>query len=97
MKIIGIRPTAFKGGSGPVSGKNFYVTYPLEKGEGHGSERIFVTDANVHSCAESQILGNGLTEQLGQFLRDHPDTSLIIIDTLQMVRGTNYDNTYAND
>ena len=32
MKIIGIRPTAFKGDSGPVSGKNFYVTYPLEKG-----------------------------------------------------------------
>ncbi len=27
----------------------------------------------------------------------HPDTTLIIIDTLQMVRGTGYDNTYAND
>lgn len=31
MKIIGIRPTAFKGDSGDVTGKNFYVTYPLEK------------------------------------------------------------------
>lgn len=52
---------------------------------------------NVHFCTESRILGNGLTEQLEQFLGGHPDTSLIIIDTLQMIRGTTYDNTYAND
>ncbi|MEI3129044.1 MAG: AAA family ATPase [Oscillospiraceae bacterium] len=31
------------------------------------------------------------------FLSEHPDTVLVIIDTLQMIRGTNYDNTYAND
>lgn len=53
--------------------------------------------ANVHFCTESRILGDGLTEQLEQFLNEHPDTSLIIIDTLQMIRGTTYDNTYAND
>lgn len=53
--------------------------------------------ANVHFCTESRILGDGLTEQLEQFLAEHPDTSLIIIDTLQMIRGTTYDNTYAND
>lgn len=53
--------------------------------------------ANVHFCTESRILGDGLTEQLDQFLGEHPDTSLIIIDTLQMIRGTTYDNTYAND
>ena len=52
---------------------------------------------NVHFCTESRILGNGLTEQLEQFLSEHPDTTLVIIDTLQMIRGTNYDNTYAND
>lgn len=52
---------------------------------------------NVHFCTESRILGDGLTEQLEQFLGEHPDTSLIIIDTLQMIRGTVYDNTYAND
>ena len=52
---------------------------------------------NVHFCTESRILGNGLTEQLEQFLGEHPDTTLVIIDTLQMIRGTNYDNTYAND
>ena len=53
--------------------------------------------ASVHFCTESCILGDGLMEQLEEFLREHPDTSLIIIDTLQMIRGTNYDNTYAND
>ena len=52
---------------------------------------------NVHFCTESHFLGNGLTEQLEQFLSEHPDTTLVIIDTLQMIRGTNYDNTYAND
>lgn len=53
--------------------------------------------ASVHFCTESFILGKGLEEQLQTFLTEHPDTVLIIIDTLQMIRGTNYDNTYAND
>lgn len=53
--------------------------------------------SNVHFCTESCILGRGLEEQLEAFLTEHPDTVLVIIDTLQMIRGTSYDNTYAND
>lgn len=53
--------------------------------------------ANVHFSTESDILGKGLEQQLHIFLSEHPDTVLVIIDTLQMIRGTNYDNTYAND
>lgn len=53
--------------------------------------------ANVHFTTQSDILGKGLEEQLRTFLSEHPDTVLVIIDTLQMIRGTNYDNTYAND
>lgn len=53
--------------------------------------------ASVHFCTESRILGDGLTEQLEQFLSEHPDTTLIIIDTLQMIGGATYDNTYVND
>ena len=53
--------------------------------------------ANVHFSTESDILGKGLEQQLHTFLTEHPDTVLVIIDTLQMIRGANYDNTYAND
>jgi len=48
MKIIGIRSTSFKGEHGEqVSGMNVYLTFPLEKGEGLGAERIFLTDAKL--------------------------------------------------
>ena len=43
-------------------------------------------------------LGVGLEEQLKKFVREHPDTKLIIIDTLQKIReagGEKY--SYAND
>ena len=48
MKIIGIRPSSFTGADKTqISGRNIYLTKPLEKGEGLGSERIFVTDAKL--------------------------------------------------
>ncbi len=63
--------------------------------------RLFeITDSapeNVHFCTDSYVLGRGLEQQLEMFLAEHPDTVLVIIDTLQMIRSTNYDNTYAND
>ena len=52
--------------------------------------------ANVHFTTQSDILGKGLEEQLRTFLDEHPDTVLVIIDTLQMVRPVR-DATYAND
>ena len=51
--------------------------------------------ANVHFTTQSDILGKGLEEQLRTFLDEHPDTVLVIIDTLQMVRPVR-DATYAN-
>ena len=51
----------------------------------------------VHFCTDSGVLGQGLEEQLETFFREHSDTVLVIIDTLQMIRGGGYDNTYAND
>ena len=53
--------------------------------------------ANVHFSTESDVLGKGLEEQLHFFLAEHPDTVLVIIDTLQMIRCANYDSTYSND
>jgi RecA-family ATPase len=52
---------------------------------------------SVHFCTEGFTIGCGLEERIETFIAEHPDTTLIIIDTLQMVRGTGYDNTYAND
>ena len=52
---------------------------------------------SVHFCTDAFIIGCGLEERIETFIAEHPDTTLIIIDTLQMVRGTGYDNTYAND
>jgi predicted ATP-dependent serine protease len=41
-------------------------------------------------------LHGGLEEQIAEQLRSYPNTGLIIIDTLQMVRGA-YDQSYASD
>ena len=53
--------------------------------------RLFsITDevpSNVRFCTESSILEKGLEQQLTQFLKEYPDTVLIIIDTLQKIRG----------
>ena len=52
---------------------------------------------NAHFCTEAFILGEGLEQQLEAFLTEHPDTVLVIIDTLQMIRDARRDMTYAND
>jgi hypothetical protein len=64
--------------------------------------RLFrVTDTapeNLHFAIMADSLDNGLKEEIGGFLARHPQTRLIIIDTLQRVRGIHADgNAYAND
>ena len=51
---------------------------------------------SVHFCTECAIIGQGLEEQVDAFVAEHPDTVLVIIDTLQMVRPI-HNATYAND
>ena len=51
---------------------------------------------SVHFCTECALIGQGLEEQVDAFVATHPDTVLVIIDTLQMVRPAR-DATYAND
>ena len=41
---------------------------------------------NLHFAITSAQIGLGLVEQLDNFLKTHPDTRLVIIDTLQKVR-----------
>ncbi len=52
----------------------------------------------LHFAIMADTLKRGLEQQIEQFLTDHPDTKLVVIDTLQRVRGTGSDsNLYAND
>ncbi len=62
--------------------------------------RMFGVDgtANLHFAITSKKLGEGLEDQLEEFINLHPDTRIIIIDTLQKVRqGGNDTYSYAND
>lgn len=62
--------------------------------------RMFGTDSteNLYFSVSSKPLGNGLTDQLSSFIREHPDTTLVIIDTLQKIREVDSDSySYAKD
>ena len=62
--------------------------------------RMFGTDVadSLFFSVSAGNLGNGLDEQLQEFMKQHTDTRLIIIDTLQKVREVGGDNySYAND
>lgn len=62
--------------------------------------RMFGTDSaeNLHFTIWAKQLGSGLDEQLQRFVKEHPDTKLIIIDTLQKIREAGGEKfSYAND
>ncbi|HZJ78750.1 MAG TPA: helicase RepA family protein [Clostridia bacterium] len=53
---------------------------------------------NLFFSVSAGQLGNGLDEQLTRFMQEHPDTHLIIIDTLQKIREVGGDRySYASD
>ena len=52
----------------------------------------------LHFAIMADTLKHGLEQQIEQFLMEHSTTKLVVIDTLQRVRGTGSDsNLYAND
>lgn len=62
--------------------------------------RMFGVDgtANLYFAITAKKLGEGLEDQLEEFINLHPDTRLIIIDTLQKIRqGSGDSYSYAND
>ena len=53
---------------------------------------------NLFFATMSEKLHSGLEQQIERFLTSHPDTALIVIDTLQRIRGgVNDANPYASD
>ena len=62
--------------------------------------RMFVTETtpDLFFSVASKSLNEGLLDQLGKFLNEHPETSVVIIDTLQKVREAEGDTySYARD
>ena len=61
--------------------------------------RMFGTDGadNLFFSVSAGNLGNGLDEQLQEFMKQHTETRLIIIDTLQKIREVGGDNFGAAD
>ena len=53
---------------------------------------------SLHFAVCAKQIGAGLDEQIEKFMKEHPDTRLIIIDTLQKIREVGTDGySYAND
>lgn len=62
--------------------------------------RMFGTESteNLYFSVQANYLNEGLLEQLKRFIKEHSDTSLIIIDTLQKIREADSDNySYSKD
>ena len=87
-------------GMGVKQGTTLYLC--LEDSTLRIQNRLFeITEdapASVHFSTNSDTLGKGLEEQIEQFLKEHPQTRLIVIDTLQRIRTAGNDaNPYASD
>ena len=54
-------------------------------------------NGRLHFAVASDKLSDGLIVQLEDYLKEYPDSRLIVIDTLQKVRTTSKDNAYASD
>ena len=81
-----------------TKGTTLYLS--LEDTHSRLQERLLaITDEappNAHFVTKCCSLDNGLDEQICNFVEDHPDTVLIVIDTFQMIR-TSTEVSYAGD
>ena len=56
------------------------------------------SSTDIHFATQASKLGSGLSEQITAFLDAHPQTKLIVIDTMQYVRNTGkFTGTYSGD
>ena len=81
-----------------TKGTTLYVS--LEDTASRLQERLLsVTDEapNVFFTTFSFKIREGLEEQIKSFVADHPGTTLIVIDTFQMIRNTGNEVSYASD
>ncbi len=73
----------------------------LEDNDNRIQDRLLtITDevtSDVYFVTDCCSLSDGLEEQIRNFVNDHSDTVLIVIDTLQKVRQNTKDISYASD
>lgn len=50
-----------------------------------------------HLCVNAPSLADGLLDEIATFVAAHPDTKLVIVDTLQTVRQSSQRSAYASD
>ncbi len=60
------------------------------------SDELENTPNNAYVCIEISKMGGELEDRIKNFLKEHKDTKLIIIDTLQKIRG-NTESNYISD
>lgn len=73
----------------------------LEDTKARIQQRLFhvVDEANgkFHFATFANSIDAGLLEQIDMFISKNPNTTLVIIDTLQTIRNASYDGSYAAD
>lgn len=83
-----------------TTGKGTTLYVSLEDTTVRLQERLrSITDEapNVHFATFGFKIGEGLEQQIKNFVEDYPDTVLIVIDTFQMVRNAGKEVNYASD
>lgn len=84
----------------PVS-KGTVLYLCLEDTERRIQERLHsITDEvpeNIFFATDANTLSNGLCQQIENFIKEHPETVLIAVDTFQLVRTNAGDPSYAGD
>ena len=82
-----------------MKGTTLYLS--LEDNNTRLQERLLAVteDApeNVHFVTSCCTLDDGLEEQMRNFVAEHPDTVLVVIDTFQMIRLSGNEVSYASD
>ncbi len=53
--------------------------------------------SNLYVATKSESIETGLIQQIQNFIINHSDTNLIVIDTFQMIRNSSSELSYAND
>ena len=52
---------------------------------------------NAYFSAQAETMAGGLLEEIRRFVREHPDTVLVAVDTFAVVRALGGDQTYGSD